>query len=124
MLIFYFFKQFRSPEEYAYNLQTEAIDVFSMGNIFYYLLTDKEPYANLREEKSGDHIKEMIMNGTRPELTGDKILAHMDDPSATALIEAMNMCHVYDYQERENSSTVRDFLVERMKEIKEKLLRN
>ena len=31
---------YRSPEEYSYKEETEKIDIFSMGNIFYTLLAD------------------------------------------------------------------------------------
>ena len=35
---------FRAPEEYAYKLESEKVDIYSMGNVFYALLTDLWPF--------------------------------------------------------------------------------
>lgn len=87
-----------------------------MGNIFYYLLTGTEPFESLREHESSDDIKQMIMNGRKPELSDD-ILTIKDDPSVTALIQAMHLCHVLDYRKRARAQSVRDFLIQKISEI-------
>jgi hypothetical protein len=90
-----------------------------MGNIFYFLLTDKEPFGDLRDIESTDYVKDLILNGTKPELS-EEILEQSDNPCVAALIEAMDMCHVIDYQERASASIVRDFLIHRMEEIQKR----
>ena len=36
-----FHSKFRAPEEYAYEVENEKVDVYSMGNIFYQLIALK-----------------------------------------------------------------------------------
>eukprot|EP00584_Thalassiosira_punctigera_P024290 CAMPEP_0172568646 /NCGR_PEP_ID=MMETSP1067-20121228/120637_1 /TAXON_ID=265564 ORGANISM="Thalassiosira punctigera, Strain Tpunct2005C2" /NCGR_SAMPLE_ID=MMETSP1067 /ASSEMBLY_ACC=CAM_ASM_000444 /LENGTH=483 /DNA_ID=CAMNT_0013360293 /DNA_START=65 /DNA_END=1513 /DNA_ORIENTATION=- len=52
----------RSPEEYAYTVETEKIDIYSMGNIFYSILTDMDPWEETIEKKA----QEAVMRGERP----------------------------------------------------------
>ncbi len=83
-----------------------------MGNIFYYLLTGSEPFQNLKKLKGKDVIKEMVRDGTKPELREEYWLSR--DSSVMALIEAMQMCHEYDYQKRSKAKAIRDFLIDRL----------
>jgi Protein kinase domain. len=99
---------FRSPEEYAYTLQSEKIDVFALGNILYVLLTDNEPFDDMREEHNSTMIKEFVQNGLKPHLERDLYVS--DDPSVKAIIEAMEMCHELDWRKRTRAIQVRDYL--------------
>jgi hypothetical protein len=87
-----------------------------MGNIFYYLLTDNEPFAELRKVENSDAIKQMIIDGKIPELS-EEIKVKSSNPSVLALIKAMSMCHVHDYRRRARAQTVRDFLAQELKKI-------
>jgi len=54
--------KFRSPEEYRYDEESEKVDVYSMGNIFYQLLTGEDPFERL----DVDTVRDKVMNGDRP----------------------------------------------------------
>ena len=56
--------RFRAPEEYAYEPETEKIDVYSMGNIVYILLTAEYPFEKMKRED----MYEAIQKGERPEI--------------------------------------------------------
>lgn len=86
-----------------------------MGNIFYYLLTDNEPFAELRKVENSDVIKQMIIDGMIPEVSEEMKVS--TNPSVLALIKAMSMCHVNDYRRRARAQTVRDFLAQELKKI-------
>lgn len=65
--------KYRSPEEYAYKDETEKIDVYALGNVFYSLLTELWPYHELSEKEAQDNIRKgkhpdvsMFMNTTNP----------------------------------------------------------
>ena len=50
--------KFRSPEEYNYLDQTEMVDIYSMGNIFYSIITEKWPFDELNNaEEAQEKIK-------------------------------------------------------------------
>jgi serine/threonine protein kinase len=106
---------FRSPEEYAYTLQSEKIDVFALGNILYVLLTDKEPFEDIRKEHNSTVIKELVQNGIRPILK--RYLYESLDPSVNALIKAMEMCHELDWRKRARAIEVRDYLEKQLRDI-------
>lgn len=106
---------FRSPEEYAYTLQSEKIDVFALGNILYVLLTDKEPFEDMMEEHNSTVVKELVQNGTKPYL--ERSLYESADPSVKALIKAMEMCQELDWRTRARAIEVRDYLDGRLRDI-------
>ena len=56
---------FRSPEEYAYEDESEKIDVYSMGNVFYSLLTGQWPFEKLPKSSKAAHL---VKHGHRPEI--------------------------------------------------------
>jgi serine/threonine protein kinase len=54
---------YRSPEEFEGELADEKIDVYSMGNTIYVLLTGYWPFY---EDKSYSVVQGKVMNATRP----------------------------------------------------------
>jgi serine/threonine protein kinase len=99
---------FRSPEEYEYSLQTEKIDVYSMGNIFYSLLMNEDPFEKEYDRGGSSRVQSIVKRGDRPIL--GRATTKSSDPIEKALIKAMSMCHVHDWRERANSKEVSDFL--------------
>mmetsp|Transcript_22465 Transcript_22465/g.48795 ORF Transcript_22465/g.48795 Transcript_22465/m.48795 type:complete len:519 (+) Transcript_22465:253-1809(+) len=99
---------FRSPEEYEYSLQTEKIDVYSMGNIFYSLLMNEDPFEKEYDRGGSSRVRRIVKRGDRPTL--GRAITKSSDPIEKALIKAMSMCHVHDWRERANSEEVSDFL--------------
>ena len=101
--------QFRSPEEYSYQAQTEKIDVYSVGNILFSLLMDKWPYEDLYKEKSTDAVSKHIVRGDRDALSAE--LLESTDPIDVAIRTAMNMCWVHDWRERPSAKEIARFLL-------------
>lgn len=96
--------KFRSPEEYAYKSETAAIDTYSMGNIFFVILTGTYPF----EDFSKKEVPRMVKRGERPEIPQE--YAESEDPLVQALIKAMKMCWVPDPRKRSTSREVQQFL--------------
>jgi serine/threonine protein kinase len=95
----------RSPEEYAYLPQTEKVDVYSLGNILYMLLTNEtRPFDN----DSTDTAMSKVKRGERPFVS--KEIRQSQDPIDRALLQAMNMCHVQEASERSTALQVANFL--------------
>ena len=99
---------FRSPEEYRYGYQTEAIDVYSMGNILYTLLTLNLPYRKYYNENGSKMTHKKVKAGVLPALTDE--LRNSDDPIIAALLTAMDMCHRQDWRGRASAKEVEAFL--------------
>eukprot|EP00804_Cyclotella_cryptica_P022953 CCRYP_014972-RA/>CCRYP_014972-RA protein AED:0.18 eAED:0.19 QI:0/0/0.33/1/0/0/3/1650/443 len=91
----------RSPEEYSYVEETEKVDIYSLGNIFYTLLADREPWDGFEEKVA----HRMIMKGIRPDL-----------PDASAefvhvtLRELVSQCFQQDPQRRPRARILADTL--------------
>ena len=77
--------KFRSPEEYNYQLETEQVDVYSMGNIFYFLLVGEFPFA----ARSRDTVKRTLKEGKRQRIPDE--YANSEDPMIQAVVEAIRM---------------------------------
>lgn len=98
--------KYRSPEEYAYAPQTEKIDVYSMGNIFYEFLVRQWPFENLKEEEA----QAKIMSGERPAF-GANILGLVDkDPAVAAIVYATKWCWEQKLKDRPTSKQIYEFL--------------
>jgi len=111
--------EMRSPEEYRYSYQTEAIDVYSMGNVFYTMLMRKYPYSDqMKKEEHSAAAQKLVLAGKVPKLS--KKLKRSNNPLDIILIEAMKMCHIYNWRERATAGEVRDFLESRIKDVQKK----
>ncbi|CAB9526605.1 activated protein kinase kinase kinase 7 [Seminavis robusta] len=95
--------KFRAPEEYRYDPETEAIDVYSMGNIFFVLLTGKYPFGQFTKKA----VKRAVARGLRPDFGA---LVDSADPHVQTLIQAARMCWTHDPSERATARQVQLFL--------------
>ena len=98
---------FRSPEEYAYEPQTEKVDVYSLGNIFYGILTGEWPFHHESSEKKA---QKRLIAGERPSIA-DKH-RNSSDPFDQAMIKAIEMCWIQKPEERANARQVQKFIKE------------
>mmetsp|Transcript_23724 Transcript_23724/g.67003 ORF Transcript_23724/g.67003 Transcript_23724/m.67003 type:complete len:574 (+) Transcript_23724:859-2580(+) len=106
---------FRSPEEYTEpHVQTEKIDVYSLGNIFYGILTSLTPFEDISD--SAD-IQKKIRHGKQPPIA-DKF-KNSKDPYIKALLKVIGMCWVQDPKARSSSREVMDYLEQRLVELGE-----
>eukprot|EP00546_Thalassionema_frauenfeldii_P007700 CAMPEP_0178921328 /NCGR_PEP_ID=MMETSP0786-20121207/15500_1 /TAXON_ID=186022 /ORGANISM="Thalassionema frauenfeldii, Strain CCMP 1798" /LENGTH=313 /DNA_ID=CAMNT_0020595495 /DNA_START=419 /DNA_END=1360 /DNA_ORIENTATION=+ len=82
----------RAPEEYNYKQETNKIDVWSLGNVLYYLVTGERPFYSDKEA-----IK-IVHAGLHPKI--DTLRKSGMDASKAAMIDAMEMCFVADPSDR------------------------
>lgn len=101
----------RSPEEYRYDEQTEKVDVYDMGNVFYSLLTGLVPF----DEFDSEDVPDKVMAGERPPVP-DEIL-DSDDPMDKVLVEAMEMCHIHDPTDRPSARDIEIHLKRQLKQL-------
>jgi len=104
--------KFRAPEEYAYEIETEKIDVYSMGNIFYAILSGLMPFEGIKAEKAN----KQVMEGKRPKIPSE--VKESEDIAIQAILAATKKCWIQDPMERPPASEIRDELKSVMERIK------
>lgn len=95
---------FRSPEEYRYDLESEKVDVYSLGNIYYAIMMKEYPFEKMSKKKA----QQKIMNGERPALSAE--YTNSTDQFTQALIKAMKMCWIHNPEERASAREVEQYL--------------
>jgi serine/threonine protein kinase len=98
--------RWRSPEEYNHKGLTEKVDVYSLGNVLYFLLTRNVPFRDISFKKVGKHVR----NGERPYVS--KEIRYSGHPFDKYMIEAINMCFTTDPDKRPSAKQVADKLAE------------
>mmetsp|Transcript_2940 Transcript_2940/g.6362 ORF Transcript_2940/g.6362 Transcript_2940/m.6362 type:complete len:707 (+) Transcript_2940:105-2225(+) len=96
--------KFRAPEEYAFEEENEMIDVYSMGNIFYALLSGEMPFEGQKESKA----QKKVVDGIRPRIPS-KVL-ESDDIAIRALVAATKKCWAQKPGDRPSAASIRDEL--------------
>ena len=92
-------------------METEKVDIYSMGNIFYTMLTDLDPWEDTRTEKA----QKAVMNGERPEVPDE--VKSSTDPADVAIKKMMYKCWAHKPEDRPRARTVADFLAKKLKEL-------
>merc|ERR1712087_237532 len=98
--------KFRSPEEYEYEEEDEMVDVYSMGNVFYALISGTMPFEGQKESKAQKKVKKGI---------GPRVPDHVkeqaeEDIAIQGLLHVMKKCWRHLPKERPKASNVRDEL--------------
>lgn len=98
--------QWQAPEQFEahYYHVSEKADMFSMGYVFYFLLTKKKPFYDM----DGDSAHEMASKGRKPVLK-DSILKSKH-PFDVAVRTIMDRCFELEPEKRPSSKEVRDYL--------------
>ena len=94
----------RAPEEYNYKVETQKVDIYSLGNIFYAILTGENVFKN----EDSDDVKNIVKEGGRPHIEESMRLS--TDRVDMALIKAMQMCHIQDPEKRATADQLKIFL--------------
>ena len=97
----------RSPEEYRYDPETEKVDIYSAGNVLYQVLTLQEPFE--LEGWSEKQVHKAVMKGDRPHIS-QSLYRDSDDPKIQALVRAIDLCWKQDPRERPTAREVVDLL--------------
>lgn len=96
----------RAPEEYSHDgRQTDTIDVFSLGSVFYQMLTGETPFHEVSSYKAAIHY---IVTGVEPPLP--EYLFKTTNPSLRAIVQAMIQSRRFRPEDRPDSRVVADFL--------------
>jgi hypothetical protein len=93
---------FRAPEENIDAPLTEKIDIFSLGNVFYSVLTGIMVHVN---RSSADAHKRIVEGINEP--IAD---IYYESPSTAALAQAIELCWTYDAEERPTIFEIVQFL--------------
>lgn len=103
---------FRSPEEYAYAFETEKVDVYSMGNIFFQLINLQfYLFPNVKEKD----IFKKVMKGERPTIKASVLKSK--DPVDKVFVKAIEMSYVHDPKLRPSARKIADFLTDELSRI-------
>ncbi|CAB9529541.1 protein kinase [Seminavis robusta] len=95
---------FRSPEEYTYRLETEAIDVFSMGNILYFLLTGDFPFDGAERET----VRHYLKHGRRQHIPDEYKTS--EDPLIQAIVKSIRISWIHEPSQRATARQVEKIL--------------
>jgi len=98
--------EYRSPEEYEYKKETEKVDVYSLGNVLYFLLVQEEVW----EDFSHNEVYDLVKAGQRPK-TPDKIYKS-DGVFERHMIRAMESAWIHVPEERPSAMEVANIIKE------------
>ncbi len=101
---------FRATEEYAHEIETEKIDVYSMGNVFYAILSGAMPFEGIKTNTA----QELVKNGNRK--IPDEI-EKSEDTATQAILAATKACWIQDPNARPPATAIRDELKSSMDRI-------
>jgi len=105
--------QYRSPEEYAgrKSVLTEKIDVYSMGNIFYEILTNEKPFKNIATKQ----VRSIVKEGLRPVVPFK--VKNSNNQIDIVLMRAMDMCFHQNPKKRPSAKDVAIYLSKQLQKI-------
>lgn len=99
--------EWKSPEEFREDTileeNYEKSDVYSMGNVFHYLLTSERPF-----EYEGGWDDSIDLIHTKSELY-NTIKLHSIDPVEQALVYAIDLCQVFDPKKRSSAIDIVEY---------------
>jgi serine/threonine protein kinase len=100
-----FHTQWQAPEQFLRSAAlTHKADVFSLGNVLYFLLTGNKPFHELNGEKAENEV----CKGTHLKI--DESILKSRHPFDVSLQMAIDMCRVFDPEERPDAQSVAAFL--------------
>lgn len=114
----------RSPEEVVLpkpgevRLVDEKVDVFSLGNLLYHILTSHSPRGKMNKRTRMEAVRKAVAEGQAPALQNPFL--HSKDPAIVAFKKAMKMCFKADPKKRASAAEVADVLLDALMDIREK----
>ena len=98
--------QWQAPEQYNQTAPlSEKADVYSLGNVLYFLLAADKPFPDMEPDEAFRYIG----NGEKLEIKDPAIL-NSTHPFHVHVMKAMEMCLEHDPAKRPDARNVREFL--------------
>ncbi|KAG7358116.1 protein tyrosine kinase [Nitzschia inconspicua] len=97
---------YRSPEEYNYELENEKVDVYSMGNVLYFLLTHEDPWKRYKVK----HVYQLVKQGQRPKVPDT--IYQSNGIYERYMIQAMEQAWTHEFRERPGALQIAKILKE------------
>jgi len=104
--------KYAAPEEYRGDYRNEKLDVYSMGNVLYFILIGDNPFGELEDEEA----VALLRRGKKPKI--DVELRESEDVVDRALVRAVEMCYVHDWKERRTAMDILNILLEAKEKMK------
>ena len=94
----------RSPEEQRQTLLDEKVDVYSLGNTLFVLLTGTEPRGKKNKKKRLKKVSQELAKGVKPAFPARYKVS--DDPVVVAIRNAIMLCWDPDPGERPSAAEI------------------
>ena len=95
---------------------TEKVDVYSLGNILWTLLTNKPPWSKNKDSEVVDALRQRVAKGEMPPLPSK--IVNSTDLSIVAIRNAMFKCLRLDPEDRASAGEVAHDLKIAIEEVK------
>lgn len=112
VLLFFIINKWRSPEEYLYQGQTEAIDVYSLGHILHFIRTARVPFIEMKDRQ----VIEFVKSGGR-EYIRDTAILNSTHPLDRAIRQAMDWCFEFHPKQRATARQIQELLHHALEEV-------
>ena len=99
---------FRAPEEFSYKEESEKVDIYSMGNVFYSILTGEWPFEDVESKEARDLVK----RGHRPPISPE--ILNSTDPFQQTLLNVTRACWLQDPKERASARRIQNYIEKRL----------
>uniref|UniRef100_A0A7S1BD00 Protein kinase domain-containing protein n=2 Tax=Corethron hystrix TaxID=216773 RepID=A0A7S1BD00_9STRA len=93
---------------------SEKTDTWNIGTMLFFILTAKRPYS-LAGKPTNDAVRQLIVNGVRPELPPD--IAGSDDVAIRAMVTEMYHALEYDPRTRRDAHQIYKNLAQAVEQI-------
>ena len=92
----------------------DKIDVWMMGNIIYYILTDLYTFE-YPENLNNRQVGVLLVEGKRSPYP--EYIRHSRDPSHVAMKRALDMCWMQNWRERPSAREIADYMLDALRKI-------
>ena len=113
----------RSLEEHIMALQLpldppvpDKVDIWMMGNVIYYILTDLYTFERPVNLKNGD-VGRLLVAGKRSPYP--EYIADSRDPAHNAMKKALDMCWTHDWRKRPSARVISEYMMGELRKITE-----
>jgi len=96
--------EYRAPEEYAYKEETEKVDVYSLGNVLYFLLVREEVWGELHHKE----IYQLVKAGQRPKIPDE--IYKRDGVFERYMIRAIESAWIHEPERRPSAAQVANII--------------